>query len=114
MRTLKLLLVAVLMTTSTMALANNPTINPEKSARSVSYEIERMLDKSGLVIDDDFTVRVFFKLSENNEILIRSIKSENEEVAQFIMERLDQRKVSGKNWDQDKLYELPVKVQSKR
>lgn len=113
MRTLKLLLVAVLMTTGTMALAN-PTSNPGKTGKSVSYEIEKMLHKSDLVIEDDFMVTVRFTISESNEILIRSIKSENEEVAQFIMERLNHRKVSGKSWDQDKLYELPVKVQAKR
>lgn len=110
MKPLKLLLLAVLMTTSTVALADNPL----KRGKSVSYEIEQMLNNSNLVIENDFTVRVLFTLSEDNKIVIRSIKSENEEVAEFLAERLSKKKVYGRNWDQDKLYELPVRVQATR
>lgn len=109
MKTLKLLLLAVLMTTTTVALANTPT----KRGKSVSYEIEQMLKNSTLIIEDDLTVNVLFTLSEDNKIVVKSIRTENEEVAKFLAARLNNKKVYGRNWDQDKLYELPVRIQSR-
>lgn len=100
------------MTSSTAVLADSNR-GPGKKSKSVSFEIESMPSKSNLVIEDDLTVRVLFTLSEDNKIQIKSIKSENEEVVAFINERLDQKKVYGKNWTQDMLYELPVRVQGK-
>lgn len=107
MKTLKLLLLAVLMTTTTVALADNPT----KRGKSVTYEIEQMLKNSNLLIEDDLKVNVFFTLSEDNRIVVKYVRSENEKVAQFLTERLNNKKVHGQNWDQNKLYELPVRIQ---
>lgn len=113
MRHVKLMFAAIVMTMTTAVVAStNPA--PVAGNKSVSYEIEKMLAKSNLIVEDDLTLRVVFTISEDKEIMVKKIKSENEEINEFIMEKLQNRKVFGKNWVEGKLYELPIKVQATR
>ena len=113
MKNLKLFFAAfaLMLTTSTFA---NTGLFPETNRESITYEIEKMLKDSGLIIEEEFTVKVIFKVNEDHEIVIRTIKSPNEEVNQFLEKRLNNRKLHGEGWSVEKIYELPVKVQSRR
>ena len=111
MRHLKLLFVAIVMSITTTMTANT---EPKTNAKSVSSEIEKMLSNSGLIIEDDFTLRIVFSLSEDRKINVRSIDSDNEEVNQFLMKRLQNQQVFGRSWVEGKIYELPVKVEAVR
>ncbi len=102
---------ALMLTTSTFA---NPAFYPETNRGSITYEIEKMLKDSGLIIEEEFTVTVLFKVNEDHKIVIHAVKSPNEEVNEFLQKRLDNRKLHGDGWSVDKYYELPVKVQSRR
>ena len=113
MRHLKLLFAAVAVTLTTSVLANNNP-GPVAGNKCVSYEIEKMLAKSNLIVEGDLTLRVLFTISEDKEIMVKKIKCDNEEINEFIMEKLQNRKVFGKNWVEGKLYELPIRVQAIR
>lgn len=113
MRHLKLLFAAVAVTLTTSVVANNNP-GPVAENKSVSYEIEKMLAKSNLIVEGDLTLRVLFTISEDKEIMVKKIKCDNEEINEFIMEKLQNRKVFGKNWVEGKLYELPIRVQAIR
>lgn len=113
MKTLKTFLVGFAIILSTANYANT-SFDDEGNRSSISYQIERMLSDSGLIIEEDFTVTVFFKITEENRIEIRSIQSPNEEVNNFLEERLAHRKVHGEKWETQKIYELPVKVHGTR
>lgn len=102
---------ALMLTTSTFA---NLDSNFEARKGSISYEIAKMLKGSDLVIDEDFTVTVIFKVTEDKKIAIQRISSPNEEVNEFLLKRLSNQKLHGASWDQSKVYELPVKVHSRR
>lgn len=113
MKTFKLLFAAfaLMLTTSTFAKSD---FYPETNRGSITYEIEKMLKDSGLIIEEEFTVKVIFKVTEDRKIEIHAVKSENEEVNDFLEKRLNNRKLHGEGWSTDKFYELPVKVQSRR
>ncbi len=113
MRHLRLLFVAFALTLSSAVFAN-PTSDFEDKGGSISAEIEKMLKDSNLVIEEEFTVTVFFIVTEERKIEIRSIASPNEEVNEFLKKRLQNQKVHGKNWFTNKIYELPVKVEARR
>lgn len=113
MRHLKLMLVAFALTFYAGAFANSSS-DDELRRGSVSYEIGKMLANSDLVIEEEFTVKVVFKVNKDNRIEIRSISSPNETVNEFLQERLDNQKLHGSRWDAEKIYELPVKVETRR
>lgn len=112
MRHLKLTFVALAITLGTSLFAAPNFSSEEIRGNSVSYEIERMLMDSDLIIEEEFTVTVIFEVNEDKRIEIRSIKSPNEEVNAFLEKRLQDRKLHGEGWFFEKVYELPVKVQA--
>lgn len=111
MKRFRLFLAAFALTVSTAAFAN---VNSSFEDGSISAQIEQMLSHSDLIIEDNFTVTVIFKVTENRKIEIRSIDSPNAEVNEFLKKRLENQKLYGNSWDMDKIYELPVKVQAVR
>ena len=116
MRYLKFMLVALVisMSTSLFANSNYTGVHSESFKRtSVSYEIEKLLRNSSLVIEEDFTVTVIFMVTEDKKIDIRRITSPNEEVNKFLEMRLQDHKLKGKGWFTEKVYELPIMVRAK-
>ncbi len=115
MKRFRLFLAAFALTLSTAAFANsNSSFDLEERRATISDQIEQMLSDSGLVIEEEFTVTVIFKVNEESKIEIRLIDSPNEEVNSFLKRRLENRKLYGNSWDAEKIYELPVKVQATR
>ncbi len=110
MKILKLLLVAMVMTI-TGAVSANPNSPSIDRKKSVSYEIQKMLHQSNLIIEDEIKIRVFFSISVCKKIQIRSINSNNKEVCDFLRNRLQDRQVYGDQWEEGKLYVLPVLVE---
>ena len=113
MKRFRLFLAAFALTVSTATFANT-NFDFEDRSRSISDQIEQMLLDSGLVIEEEFTVRVIFKVNEDRKIEISLIDSPNEEVNSFLKKRLENQKLYGNSWHSEKIYELPVKVQASR
>ena len=113
MKNLKLFFaaLALMLTTSTFA---NSNFYPETNRGSITFEIEKMLKDSGLIIEEEFAVRVIFKVNEDHRIEIHAVRSQNEEVNEFLEKRLNHQKLYGEGWSTEKFYELPVKVSSRR
>lgn len=114
MKHFRIFLAAFALIATTSSFANfNPGIE-EPEVGSISYEIQRMLKDSDLIIEENFTVTVFFKVTDEKRIAIQKISSPNEGVNNFLMKRLNDQKLHGKSWYTDKVYELPVKVERGR
>lgn len=114
MKRFRLFLAAFALMLSTATFANSNSEFDFERKESISHQIEQMLSGSELVIEEDFTVTVIFKITEDQKIQIRRIDSPNEEVKDFLRKRLENRKLHGSSWDTEKIYELPVRVQSNR
>lgn len=110
MRNLKVLFFAVVMCITTSVLAT--TVPDFRIEKSVTSEIEEMLNEANFTIEEELSVRVVFSLSDERKIIVHSIKSENTEVNDFLMERLQGKQVLGGNWKTGKYYALPVKVEA--
>ena len=114
MRHLRFFLAAFALLATTSIFANIAPTNEEPEIGSISYEIQKMLNDSDLIIEDNFTVTVIFKVTEEKRIAVQKISSPNEVVNAFLMKRLNDQKLHGKSWFTDKVYELPVKVEAGR
>ena len=115
MKRFRLFLAACAVTLSTVAFANSYTSFELKEGRAtISDQIEQMLKDSDLVIEEEFTITVIFRVNEERKIEIRLIDSPDEKVNSFLKRRLENQKLYGNSWDAEKIYELPVKVQAKR
>lgn len=79
-----------------------------------SEEISKMLSRSSLIVEKDFTIKVFFTLTEDKMILIKSISSSNEMANKFLRARLSGQQLKGDMWQVHKVYELPVWVKAIR
>jgi hypothetical protein len=112
MRQFRLMLIAFAMT-MVSTYANTSSITDGKK-QPVSVEIQKMLSDSGLSFEEEFTVTVYFKVSEDQKIEIKGVQSSNERVNEFLKKRLQNQKLHGDNWMTDKTYELPVRVQPVR
>lgn len=113
MKRFRQFLAAFVLTVSTATFANSTTTLEEKW-EPISTQIEQMLSDSDLIIEEEFTVTVIFKVNAEKRIEIRSIKSPNEEVNLFLKKRLENQKLYGNSWFSEKIYELPVKVEAKK
>lgn len=114
MKTFKTLFVALALIFSSTFFAAELPSEEDRSNSPVSYEIEKMLADSNLIIENDFVVKIVFKVNSEKRIELRSIESPNEEVNEFLEKRLKNRKLHGDGWFTEKIYELPVRVQARR
>ncbi|MGB7784774.1 MAG: hypothetical protein WBL27_01620 [Salinimicrobium sp.] len=105
------MLVAFAITLSTASFAN-PVKGNEATREPVSTEIQKMLSDSNLIVEEEFVVTVIFKVTEDRKIDVQTVRSENEEVNEFLKKRLQNQKLHGNKWFSEKIYELPVKVQA--
>ena len=111
MRHFKFFLLALCITVSSNFYAGTTSeVEPKRSA--ISYEIQKMLKDSNLIIEEEFQVTVIFKVNAEKKIEIRKITSPNPEVNAFLQKRLNGQKLYGDQWSAEMIYELPVSVQA--
>ena len=106
MKTIKTLLLAILITFSSQVSAN--TERPTNELKSVSQQIGTLLNGSEVIVYDDITVMIKFRINEDNKIIVISNDSNNKEISKFIKKRLNKEVVSIKNTNKDKVYYLPI------
>ncbi len=71
MRLFRFLLAAFALMLTTSTFANLNSTYEEDRRGSISNEIEKMLKDSDLIIEENFTVTVFFKVTEEKKITIQ-------------------------------------------
>lgn len=106
MRHLKLLLVAFAVTMSTALYANPASKFTDEN--SVSAEIENLLEQSCYAAEENFTVTVFFSISQDNRIQSISVASSNEAINEYLQAKLVEQELPGDFWKKGKIYELSV------
>lgn len=109
MKSLKTLIIVAALGLSTSVSAY-PTYG---IGNSISKEIGELLSDSKLAVENEITVIVRFSLSDRHEILVHSIKSENEEINKLFESKLERQRLDGKKWQTGKLYEVPVVVKAR-
>ena len=105
MKNLKLLFVAVALTvSSTLSAGSEKFTDPD----SVSLEVLNMLEETTYERGSEFTITLFFSISEDNRIQSLSVASPNEELNQYLLKKLGNQQLLGSYWRSGKIYELEI------
>ncbi len=109
MKKVSLFLITLMLFTVGTASANTV---PEP--KELSAQIESLLERNQLVIDQEEEVlaSVLFTLNENQEIVVLSVQTENRTVEAFVKSRLNYKKVTleGILYQEGENYRVPVRI----
>jgi len=103
----KLIIVAIALFTLNIAAAENP-VKPSETLRADIVELigsETSFDFD----NEEYVVEVIFTVTSKNEIIVLSTDTKNQEMANFIKNKLNYKKVSFKEHKNGELFLLPVK-----
>lgn len=111
MKQLKTLLLAVLITASSVLSASNE----DKKADSVviTEEIGKLLKDPSFLVDKDIVVDVTLTLNKNNEIVVLSVDSNELYVENFIKSRLNYKELPATFTSKERTFKVPVRVTAK-
>lgn len=111
MKQLKTLLLAVLITASSVLSASNE----DKKADSVviTEEIGKLLKDPSFLVDKDIVADVTLTLNKNNEIVVLSVDSNELYVENFIKSRLNYKEIPVAFSSKERTYKVPVRVTAK-
>ena len=103
----KLIIVAIALFTLNIAAAEKP-VKPSETLRADIVELigsETTFDFD----NEEYVVDVIFTVTSKNEIIVLSTDTENKEMANFIKNKLNYKKVNFKEHKNGELFLLPVK-----
>lgn len=111
MKQLKTLLLAVLITASSVLSASNE----DKKADSVviTEEIGKLLKDPSFLVDKDIVADVTLILNKNNEIVVLSVDSNELYVENFIKSRLNYKELPATFTSKERTFKVPVRVTAK-
>ncbi|MFT5216151.1 MAG: hypothetical protein ACI83H_001271 [Glaciecola sp.] len=111
MKQLKTLLLAVLITASSVLSASNE----DKKADSVviTEEIGKLLKDPSFLVDKDIVADVTLTLNKNNEIVVLSVDSNELYVENFIKSRLNYKELPAPFTSKERTFKVPVRVTAK-
>ncbi|MBT8263121.1 MAG: hypothetical protein KJO05_09885 [Bacteroidia bacterium] len=111
MKRFKLFLLALGLVASTTAFAANPA--PISEGTNTSKELKKMLKTPEFIVDHDMEAQVLFTLTEDNEIVILSVATDEEQVASYVKEHLNHKTLKS-DLEQGKQYVIPLKIKSRK
>lgn len=106
MKRLKLLLVALALSSSTIIYAEKPERIYDLDA--LSAEIELMIRNANQFIPEGEVITVFFSVSEDNTIQYVAVASEDIKTSALLEEKLQAQKLDGEKWRKGMIYELTI------
>ena len=101
---------ALALLTSFSVTANETT--PEKSKEVLRTKIVTLIGKTVPVeiTDKSTSAEVSFVLSDNNELVVLSVKSEHTAVDKFVKSKLNYKKVVVAGIKKGEVYKMPLKI----
>ena len=109
---MKTLILATLITFSSQIFAN--TTDVKNDLISVNKQVEMLLKTSETPVYQDIIVSITFKLTENNEIKVISIDSDDYVITNFIKTTLNQKVLSIDKSNNYRFYSIPVKFKAEK
>jgi len=112
--TVKVLMLAIAFSFSNLVAANNNEAKvPLELGNSISEEIGKLLKNPKFAIEGDLVAEVKVIINEDNELVVLSVSSDNEELESFIKGRLNYKSVSAKLRKGQKAFLVPVRLTQK-
>ncbi|CAL2074557.1 hypothetical protein [Tenacibaculum sp. 190524A05c] len=112
MKSIKFVLVAILITFSNVILAStNPTEDKVKMT-VISKQISKLLENPSFPVERNSSITVRFTVNNNNEIVVLSVEAahDKELIESYIKSRLNYKKL--KSNVKSSIYTLPIKMVS--
>jgi len=110
MRKISLVLVAVMLLSAGNLLANNSS--EDKPSKTLVAQISKMLSKNLLTENEvNITAHVRFTVNSNSEIVVLSVKTDNDVVENFVKASLNYKKVDLTKMEKGKVYVMPIKIE---
>ena len=110
MKTLKMLVLVVAITFSSVVSANtNPIKNAEPS--SISQTVAELLKKPSFEVKENVDTLAYIYVNEQDEMVVLSVDTDNRVVEDYIKSRLNYKKLSKNVLNHGKMYKLPIKIQ---
>lgn len=108
MKSIQMLVLVVTLTFSTMLSANTEAKDAEASA--ITTEVFKRLEHPKFLLENDVLVHVTLTLNKNNELVVLTVDSENEEIVNYIKDRLNYKKVAVNIFNKGRNYSVPVRL----
>tara|TARA_R110000796_G_scaffold35017_1_gene89992 strand:+ start:81462 stop:81800 length:339 start_codon:yes stop_codon:yes gene_type:complete len=110
MRKINLILVAAMLLVSGSIFAIDGK-DSNKPAKKLTTQIADLLKENSIIVgDQDLTATVFFTLNEDKEIVVLSVKTDDEKIEQFVKGKLNYQKVSLEDYREGRTYKVPVRI----
>jgi len=108
MKNLKLIALALVISISTASFATATKENPTSKLREQIVEL--LGAPSEKIADKKIQAEVVFTINNENEIVIISVKSNNQNVKSFVKTKLNNKKVTIKALNEEKIYHMPLTI----
>lgn len=108
MKTLKHFVFAITLLVGTTLFANNdPVVNDKTS--DIQQEITQLLLTPNFSVQENTSALVHLIVNDEGELVVLSVKTDNEQLKFYVKSRLNYRKISSiKYWNKE--YKLPVTI----
>ena len=100
MKTIKMLLLVVAITFSSVLSASTAPKNAETNA--IVTDVYERLENPSIILEKETLANVTITVNKNNELVVLSVDSENLEIVEFIKSRLNYSKISVELYDKSK------------
>ncbi len=114
MKTIKIILLAVAFTFSGVLTAStDPEPTKEALTETISIEIGKLLKNPKFLIEEDMLAKVKVVINEDNELVVLSVQSDDEDLENYIKGRLNYKELSVKLRTGQKAFLVPVRITQK-
>ena len=108
MKTIKMLLLVVAITFSSVLSASTAPKNAETLA--ITTDVAKRLENPSFILEKEALANVTVTVNKNNELVVLSVDSDNQEIVDYIKGRLNYSKISVELYDKSKTYIVPVRL----
>jgi len=108
MRKISLVVIAAVLLSTGSIFANNPMDTDPN--RSIKTQVQKLLSGYALSSEKDLSATILFTVNKDNEYVVLSVDTNNEELEYFVKSRLNYHKVETKDVKEGRRYTIPVKI----
>ena len=108
MKSIKMLLLIVAITFSSAITAGTAKENAETNA--ITTDLTNRLKNPKFILENETSVKVTLIVNKNNEFVVLSVDSDNDQIVEYIKVRLNYSKASAQLYETNKTYVLPLRL----
>ncbi|MDC8003403.1 hypothetical protein POV27_05035 [Aureisphaera galaxeae] len=108
MKTIKSIMLAMVLLVATTLSASNGLVDKKKPT-TVTEEIGYLLENPSFEIKKEINTTAVVMFNEDGELVVLSVDTDNQRIERFVKSRLNYQKLSNK-LDEGKKYKVPIRL----